>query len=390
MLCIDCSAASKARLIYGKDWSRAGREVRKTLESPAFKSATKGRYVVEVVDEALKPSELNLGTLKLPAIFLVSEAGNCYCVLDNVPSDTPAAKFAEIFSRADRIRTEYEKSGWTTADECGEFLQRMERYVGGPRRVISKGFYDNVFAKLKSLDPSDSTGWIRHFTLGEEFDKSTKADGMELVIKANEYREKGDFSGGESFISGEMKKPRAHLSKEQIQGVLMAKFALYREDASKTDEMNKILEKVAAYDETTLWGTAALVWLNKRKAPPLSAYWGWRKGDFQGRFQQTVKYGVGNRFMIPGKYTITFTKDPGSGTVRFQSVVLMAGKEQLAELKNPAVEAQSAVFEFDLKRSMRGKITAMVVKGESDAAGSDSSGRIVIERQVLRPRKEVK
>ena len=94
--------------------------------------------------------------------------------------------------------------------------------------------------------------------------------------------------------------------------------------------------------------------------------------------------------MIPGKYTITFTKDPGSGTVRFQSVVLMAGKEQLAELKNPAVEAQSAVFEFDLKRSMRGKITAMVVKGESDAAGSDSSGRIVIERQVLRPRKEVK
>ena len=384
------NAASKVRLVYGDDWSPAGRAVKKTLSSGAFKFAAKGRYEVEFVEEkGPKMSELNLGSWKLPVIFLISDKGNCYCVLDNVPAETSADKLVSLFNKADKIRQSAEKSGLKTADECGEFLQGLERYVGGPRRIISKGFYPEVFEKLQKLDPSDETGWQRHFTLGSEFDKNTKADGLELVIKANEYREKGDFTSGQSFIDGEMKKPRQHLSKEQQQGVLMAKFALYREDASKTDEMNRLLEKVAEYDETTLWGTAAVGWLNLRKVPPLSVYWGWRPEDFKGkRFSTTVKYGVSHSFPKEGDYTISFVPNPGSAPVRFESVVLMVGKDVVATLKNPRAEDSSTVFEYKLPREYRSRISSLVVRGDAPDGGT-AGGRIVIVRRVLRPRKEV-
>lgn len=384
------NAASKVRLVYGNDWSPAGRAVKKTLSSSAFKSAAKGRYTVDFIEEkGNKIADGNLGSWKLPCIFLISESNNCYCVLDNVPYDTTVEKLITLFNRADKIRLEAEKSGLSTADECGAFLQKMERYVGGPRRVVSKGFYDNVFEKLQKLDPKDETGWQRHFTLGLELDKNTKADGLELVIKANEFREKGNMTDGQSFIDNEMKKPRQHLSKEQLQGILMAKFALFREDASKNDEMDKLLAKVAEYDETTFWGTAALGWLNIRKKPPLSVYWGWQKGDFKGaRFTQTVKYGVGHAFPKTGRYTIRFANESGA-PVKFESVTLMAGKEAVKTLKNPAFDLGAYTFEFDLTREYRGKITSMVVKGDAPATG-DSSGKIAIARSVLRPRKEVK
>lgn len=384
------NAASKVRLVYGGEWSRAGREVKKTLTSAAFKSAAKGRYVVELIDESgNKMSEQNLGSWKLPCIFLISEAGNCYCVLDNVPYDTTAEKLVSVFNRADGIRVAAEKEGFATADQCGEFLQKMERYVGGPRRVVSKGFYENIFNKLKELDPQDETGWQRHFTLGLEFDRHTKADGLELVIKANEYREKGQMTDGQSFIDNEKKKPRNHLSKEQMQGILMAQFALYREDETKKEELNKLLAKVAEYDETTFWGTAALGWLKLRNQPPLSVYWGWHPGDFKGlRFTQTVKYGVGHSFPKAGRYTIRFVTE-GGAPVKVESVTLFAGKEEVKTLKNPTVQPNVTTFEYELPSRYRGKLTSMVVKGDAPATG-DSTGKIEITRQVLRPRKEVK
>ena len=184
------TAASKVRLVAGVDWSPAGRAVKKTLTGGAFRFAAKGRYEVEPVEEkGDKMAEANLGSWKLPVIFLLSEKGNCYCVLDNVPADVTAEKLVALFNKADKIRRAAEKSSLKTADECGQFLQSLERYVGGPRRIVSKGFYPEVFEKLQKLDPEDETGWQRHFTLGLEFDKGTKADGLELVIQANEFRE---------------------------------------------------------------------------------------------------------------------------------------------------------------------------------------------------------
>ncbi len=388
---VRAEAASTIRLIYGESWSRAGRELKATLSGSEFRTLAKGEYVLECVDESGgRASPENLGSLKLPAIFVISEGGNCFHVYENVPAGLTVKRLLARVRKVDAIRREGERTGFATAENCGEFLSKMERFVGGPRRVIAKGFYWDVFQKLKQLDPMDETGWIRHFSLGEEFDRNTKADGLELVIKANEFREKGDFSGGEAFVSRQMNNlPRKRLTKEQQQSLLMARFALYREDASKREEMLGLLRKVAAFDEDTFWGTAAVGWLNLLKEPPLSTYWGWRKGDFKGpQLKQTVKYGVDCRFKRAGTYTVSFVRGAGSPDApRFESVKLLARDEVVATLDKPKVEGDATTFEFVLDREFRGKITAMTVNGTA-APGGDSFGEIRIERRVLRPRKE--
>ena len=152
------NAVPVLRLVYGKDWSEAGRKLRKTFESAAFKAAAKGRYSVEIVDDSAGDSPKNLGTLKLPALFAISERGNCFCVIENLPAKAEPEQILKKVAYVDKIRQKAEAEGWRTADKCGEFLEKMERFTGGPKRVISEGFYPNVFKELVKLDPDDKTG----------------------------------------------------------------------------------------------------------------------------------------------------------------------------------------------------------------------------------------
>ena len=378
-LALGAGAAPTIRLVYGKGWDEAGQKVKAMFESAAFKSAAKGRYLVECIDfDEAERNHKNLGSLKLPVMYVISEQGNCFFVKENMPANVGAEQVLGIVARVDKARLAAEKKGWASADACGEFLERMERFVGGAGRVVSRGYYDNVFAKLKSFDPADETGWQRHFTMG---------DGIDLVIKANEFREKGATSQGAAFIEAEKKKARKHLTKEQQQAILMAQFALYREDTSKREQLIGFLSKVAAAGEDTLWGTSALGWLNIMGAPPLSVYWGWHQGDFKGSpFKATIRYGVDCSFAVQGKYTISFIKQSGV-SLKIDSVTLYAGKDEVATLKNPTVSGDTTSFDFELKRAHRGRLTAMEVKGSSDPSGG-STGRIEIRRHVLKPRKD--
>ncbi len=400
-------AAPKIRLIYGKDWSRAGREVKKTLESGAFRRLAQGRYSLEFVDESSKTAPGNLGSLKLPAIFVISEQGNCFCIIDNVPMQAGAEQLFKKIDQVNKIRLAAEKKPLDSADACGEFLQKMEKFVGGPKRVIEKDFYGNVFEKLQKFDPEDKTGWQRHFTMGDGIDIVIKATGARTGgVKPNgKALSMGDAGAdafiatlkglspsvirqrGEEFIDSEFKKPRKHLSKEQIQALLMAQFALWRDDESKRAEAISRLKRIAEFGEDTLWGTSALGWLNMLGEPQLSIYWGWHKGDFKGpKLDATVKYGVGWSFQKPGRYTITFEKDYGVN-LKIDSVVLKCGNEEVATLKNPVIAGSSTTFNYTLPRAYaKGRITSMVVRGSADAAG-DSTGSIRIHREILRPRK---
>ena len=361
-------AASRIRLIYGKGWNRASEDVKKMMESPAFKTACKGKYVTEFVDwHDYKAPEGNLGSLKVPCIFVIDEKNHCYFVFENVPYNYSAEKLIKAISRVDEMRKKIEAGGINTPDQCGKLLMAMEKFVGGPKRVISQGFYADVFDKLVQLDPGDKEGWQRHFLLD---------DGIDLVIKANEYREKKDLAGGKAFIDAEKAKPRQHLNRDQQQAVLMAEFALYREDPSRKEESINKLKTVAAVNENTFWGTCALGWLNWLGQPPLSTYWGWHHGDFKGpQLNATVTYGVSYSFRRPGDYEIRF--EPKEGNVNVTSVTLYAGNEEVASLKKTP-------FEFRVEREYAGRIDKMVVKG---TAASDSEGDIIIHRRVLKPRK---
>ena len=396
------AAAAKIRLIYGEDWSRAGRAVKATLTGSAFKSAAKGRYTVELVDaKDVKDFNDRAMTRKLPAIQVFTERGECFCVIDNVPAAATAAQILKKIERVDAIRAEAAANGFATADDCGAFLQKMEKYVGGPRRVIAKGYYSEIYEKLQKLDPNDETGWIRHFELGVKVqctdangktygDGGWKADGLGIVIKANNFRERGQFSEGEAYLENEQKKlPVRHLTLDQKQALLMARFALYREDPAKRPEMIALLKRIAEAGEDTFWGTSAVGWLNTLGEPPLSTYWGWHTGDFKGpKLAQTVKYGVGHSFAQAGHYTIRFVRDAGAGDApRFESVRLLAGKEEVAVLNKPQVEGNATTFEVDIRREHRGRLTALQVRGSAGPEGN-SSGKIEVLRRVLRARKD--
>ncbi len=257
---LHAQAVSTIRLIYGESWSRAGRAVKDMLASDAFKKAAGADYVVELCDESGKQANpKNLGSLKLPVIFVISEAGNCFYVKENVPQATMPEELLAGIRAADTARQAAERGGLETAEACGAFLKKLEKYVGGAKRITQKGFYPKVFEKLKALDKEDKTGWARHFTMG---------DGLDLVTKATDYRKKKDFTGGEAFLKKIQEElPTNRLTLEQNQGLMMARFALYREDAAKRDEMITLLHTVANAGEETFWGTAAVGWLKIWKVP---------------------------------------------------------------------------------------------------------------------------
>lgn len=394
------SSAATVRLIYGKDWSRAGRDVAKTLQSQAWKSLAKSQYKIELVDEKDgRQSPANLGSNKLPAIFVLDDKNRCYCVMENVPSRATAEWLFRQIDRASELRAEIEKKyGTDTIDGCGELMNAMERFVGGPNRVISKGFYNDVYEKLQKLDPQDKEGWIRHFTMpfvdhdGKQR-RCNHSDALEIVEEATWYRKENKVYDGEKFIEEQMKLPRQHLTKEQTQGLLMAKFALYAPgdmnrpwQSDKRDEMVKLLKRIAEAGETTFWGTAALGWLASKAIdePAFSTYWGWRKGDIpKGQFETTLKYGVGHSFSKPGEYTVSFDRTDGAA-VKFDSISLFKGKEEVAKL---TAKSPNDPFVVKIDRTVAGKLTHMVLRGTS---GGESSGRINIVRTVLRPRKEGK
>ena len=371
-------ALPKVRLVYGESWQRAGRDVRKTLESEAWKRLAGEKYEVEFVDEAGNPDgKLNLGSSRLPCIFALDDRGRCFFVKENVRYDISAKSlFNEVETVAAR-RNEIEKRfQLTSADGCGQLLQAMEPYVGGPGRVIGKNFYGDVFEKLKALDPEDKEGWQRHFTMG---------DGLQLVTQATGYRTGGKVEEGEAWAKAERKRPSRHLTTEQKQAVLLSHFALYAPDDMgkpwkhpKRDEMVALLRRIAEADEYTLWGAAALGWLASAAIgePPLSVYWGWRVGDFpKGRFEQTVRYGVRRAFDTAGEYRIELTAKSGKSP-KFGSIRLFIGKSEIARIdKMP--------FTVRISPAEAGKITSMVVRGEGI---EDSTGTFSITRKILRDR----
>ncbi len=392
-LCATSSfAVSKVRLIYGEKWQKAGRDVKKMMESKEWNFEARGRYTTEFINEegdrAVPENRDSRGkpmSWKLPVAFVFDEHNRCYCVIENIPYNISAKKFVAKLKAVDKKREEIEKQfGTDTLDGCGRLMQAMEKYVGGPKRVIEPMFYGDVFEKLKKLDPEDKEGWQRHFTMD---------DGLLIVEKATEFRKDKKVAEGEKYIERELSLPRKHLTKEQMQGLLMAKFALYAPDdpkqwspGQKRQELIDLLKKVAEFDERTLWGTAALGWLNLLGEPQLSVYWGWHNGDFPvGRFETKIKYGVDHAFPKAGDYTIEFVGKSGA-SLNVDSISLYCHGE--GDEFEEVAKLTRAPFTFKLKRPYAGKLTHMIVRG--NCGGQNSTGEIRIERNVLRPRKEAK
>ncbi len=381
------SASVTVRLIYGESWSRAGRAVRNMLVGKDFsaRSAEKG-YTVDCQDESGRNvASGNLGTYKLPAIFLIDENDHCFGVLENVAFDTTAADLSATIDTLDARHRELEAAadGFASAEACGTFLEAMEPLVGGKvARITGKGFYPDVFAKLKELDPNDETGWQLRYTMD---------DGLSFVGSATSYRTSGNLTGGEAYVADLEAKVQTHLTTEQRQAISMARFALYRTDAEKTDEMNALLQELVDMDETTFWGTGALGWLRMRGVtPPLSIYWGWHGTDFSTlRISKVIRYGVDVAFADPGDYTVTLTRDKSSESEPvFQTLLLLAESGDVVAVASNVVSTNNTqTFSFTIPKSFANSATTMRVFG-TNATTAVSSGTITVERRVRKARQE--
>lgn len=184
----------------------------------------------------------------------------------------------------------------------------------------------------------------------------TYAPGIESVGKISELRKEGKIKEGEALLS-------TIRGSSQLQD--MARFALYRDDKAKTDEMNALLKGVVEVDETSFWGTAAMGYLNLRGVAPLSLYWPWKDGELTVP-TTTIKYGVDRAFREPGFYTIDV-----KGAAKISAIELNVESGTYLKLTPP--------FEFELPSGVAIKTITLHVN-------EAKAGELKIARRVLKPR----
>ena len=280
----DAKASGKGMmaLAYGSDWSRAGREVFRTYGSDAFRSSVGSRYVFGAIDLRESPTAeskaankrcecADLSSFRLPALFVFGPDGRGFFAWENVPMATTAEEMSAKVAEAERIRDRAEAllaesrrlKGAEAAERIGEALSLLKPLLGTTERILGKKCYGAEFARLKELDPDDTTSWRRRFTMGS---------GVGLVTEVNAARMKGDIAKGEKIIARESAKSARHLTQNQRQAIAMLPFALHRENASRRDENVRLLDRIASEDADTLWGMAAVGFLRRLKAQEAEKY----------------------------------------------------------------------------------------------------------------------
>ena len=269
-------------LAYGSDWSESGRTVHRLFRSAAFQNAVSSRYVMGEVDVRDVPTQEcdatnrwaapgNLESFRLPALFLCAKDGHGFLALENIPIAATVPGLLALVEKAERIKGEADKlvaradqaKGVEAAERIGEALSLLEPLLADTARLLGKKCQSALFERLKTLDPKDDAGWQRRFTMG---------NGVGLIAEVNAAREKKDFKGGEKILAREAAKSDRHLTLNQRQAVALLPFALYRTDEKRRGENIRLLDRIAAMGSETLWGTAAVGFLLRLKAPEAERY----------------------------------------------------------------------------------------------------------------------
>ncbi len=404
----EARAARKGWIVLqcGSDWSPAGERLAAMLKSTEFRKMLGPKYITAVKDvpdeppaarakrlafdrENIRASVPGLSSAKMPALFIGSPRGDLFYTIENAPADLTPYALSERIAKADAVREAAEKEflapamvkhGAEAAELCGRFFEALERQAGGVARLKLECSYARAWAKLEKSDPSDATGWRRRFAMG---------DGNAIVAKATEFARKPDVDAGERFIAAENAKPSAHLTVVQRQALLMAKFALHREDEYKKDEHVALLRKIAGMGYDTIWGTAAVGWLNRLGEPPVAIPFGWRAKDMSHpSFTVKVHYGVKEAFSQRGVYDITFSRDSGAGEFKIGKISLLEDGRTLATAEKPHLSSDGLATTFSLRFNPEygDMATHLSVEGTADRDGADCNVSIRVHRRVLRPR----
>ncbi len=262
----------------GSDWCVSGEAVRKVFTSQAFKRLVGKDFILAVYDEMDNPTakvaaankevaSVRVPTRRFPAITCISSGTvRFYAQIENVPMSVTPEKLAsaikkvtlakdkaeELFKKAASIETSKPDEAAMLYGKGFMLLYRQAGAFYSDR--IRNGYlsYDKQWAALQRLDAGDKYGWIRRFTMGS---------GVEIVERANKYRQDGDFSGGAQYIASLKSLPQEFLETNQKQCFLMAEYALWRTDKDKKESNVKLLEEAFSLGRDTFWGQCAMGYL---------------------------------------------------------------------------------------------------------------------------------
>ncbi len=316
--------AQRAVLYTGSDWDDAAAPLLEVWGSPDFaRSAGAALEPVDAperVDDAVKAvwerqKGIRLDPRRIPAFAWFDAKGRCVLLREGIEAADAAAarKALEALAAEGRARERQVNDllAKGTAEAAGEALALVLPEIGLRRSREANGLKE-AWDILKAKDPEDATGWAFALT----FDPASDA-----CYKVQDLLRKGDAAGAEALIAELDAKPKAHLSANQRQGLMLLRYVLHRKDSAKTEAMAQLLRDVLALDAGTHFGLAAQGLLCLRGLGPVAVPYGWFPAHAKpGEQTWKVSVGVAKTLRAPGRYALTLRREKGQGDLRVEAL----------------------------------------------------------------------
>lgn len=307
--------AQQAVLYTGSDWCQITPHVQALWEAESFQStigvSTLCYDVPDVKPQAPTTQQLKAYELpieRFPAVAYFNTEGRCVYLAEGLPLSTTTEDLKAIImegkARAS-LFDHYLTEG--TVEGVAKTLQILIENVG-LFRARKPRLGEDLWPRLKALDPEDKTGW--NFALSYD---PLEGFCYEIQKFANDKK----YAEGEARLKEINAKETAHLSLNQRQAIALLPFILYKDVPEKRETCVDILKQVVAMGTETHFGAGALGYLCMWGEGPVALPYGWTaKHLSKGENTWTLDIGT-NRF-IPeaGRYALTITRRNGSGEMK--------------------------------------------------------------------------
>lgn len=312
-----------ALLLDGSDWSPVATSFRtQVVGSTAVRNATAKTHVWVTIDSPERETEatkqlaernraFEFRPWNIPAVALADPQGRVYAsvaAMDARDSATLLAKLGEAQSAVGRMRAKLTAAEKLTGD-------RKAAAIGAALAEIdlglARGQFKGLVQEMAKLDPNDTSGWRLRY----EFDDLSFLEGT--VLKLCDQK-KPD----EAVRECDKRLANPHLSSEQRQQVLAARFAALRR-GGKPSEALGTLQQLAALDPRTDLGQNARALGFFHAQPVKLRGWFWDGWDMRPDYT-AMEIDARAKLTAAGDYLV----DLKGGGLEIRSVAFVAnGKE---------------------------------------------------------------
>ncbi len=251
-----------AVLFHGSDWCLPGKKLADYWKTENFAKFAGDDLVVVDIDRKENPGPEDEALAKkneacpvkprsLPAIALFDREGRLVAIREGSPELDSLGRPEQAIQRAVEARRKRDDL-WKRAEgargpqKAGMLAAGLDLLgLGtGPKNV-----YQPVVEEIRKADPEDRGGALARYTF----------PGRKLLDEAVAGGKSGKFTETDEEIGSWLKK--THLTQDQRQEALAARFALYQRWPEKKDELPHVLREIERLDPGSELGIAARSYL---------------------------------------------------------------------------------------------------------------------------------